>query len=378
MINLIQRHNKIKLSVRIALLTIYCAVACELFIRIFSPIPLMSLGFRATSYGLRGNAVNRSYRHTSPEYCINIRTNSKGMRADRDIPYEKTDGVKRIVLLGDSFAMGCGVNLEDTFSEQMRKFIEASGVNSEVVNLGVPSYGNAEELVVLQEEGLKYKPDLVLLAWHPSDNAENVHTNLFGLEDGHLIRKNKEYMPAARISEFLFQFDAYHWISEHSQFYSFLRHLVYLQVRNPLAVQFERISSVFKSKPDNGNSTAKIQEDQNKQGDLYRKELTIALLKEMNRECISNGASFLILDIPIKLSRTEFESKFPVGEGATMEHFDVFNPIELFKQQNGKIIYWEDSEGHFTPLGCHIVGEGLAKLILSKDLLNTNKGVSKQ
>jgi hypothetical protein len=296
------------------------------------------------------------------------------MRADRDIPYEKTDGVKRIVLLGDSFAMGCGVNFEDSFSEQMRKLIEESDINLEVVNLGVPSYGNAEELIVLKEEGLKYKPDLVLLAWHPSDYAENARTNLFSLEDGRLTRKSKTYSPSARISEFLFQFELYQWITEHSQFYSFIRHLVYLHVRKPLPVLFERISSVFKSKTNKGNLTTDKQEFRNKSDGLYSQKLTIALLKEMNRECILNGSNFLILDIPIKLSRTEFESRFPVVEDAMMEHFNVFNPIELFKQQNGEKIYWEDSEGHFTPLGCHIVGEGLAKLILSKELLKTNKG----
>jgi len=212
--NSVQRHNRIRLTKRIVFHIMYGVVACELFLRFFSPVPLTPLGWRVTSYGLRGNEINRSYRHTTPEYCINIRTNSKGIRADREILYEKTDGVKRIVLLGDSFAMGCGVNLEDTFSSQMQKFLKESGVNSEIVNLGVPAYGNAEELILLKEEGLKYQPDLVLLAWHPSDYAENVRSNLFSLENGHLIRKNKAYLPMARISEFLFQFKVYRWIAE--------------------------------------------------------------------------------------------------------------------------------------------------------------------
>ena len=370
--NFIQRHKQIRLVVRIALGMMYCLVVCELFLRIFSPVALTPLGWRVTSYGLRGNEINRGYRHTSPEYRINIRTNSKGIRADRDIPYEKAGGVKRIVLLGDSFAMGCGVNLEDTFSSQMQKFLEESGVNSEIVNLGVPAYGNAEELILLKEEGLKYQPDLVLLAWHPSDYAENVRSNLFSLENGHLIRKNKAYLPMARIREFLFQFTIYRWIAENSQFYRFIRHSVYLHIRKPLAVWIKRISSVFKPTSNNGNTTTERQEDQNKSDDLYRKELTIALLKEMKCECTSNGASFLIFDIPVKLSPTEFESRFLVSEADTIEYFDVFNPIELFKQQKGKKIYWEEPNGHFTPLGCRIIAKGLASLILSKGLLGKN------
>ncbi|MHC4475840.1 MAG: SGNH/GDSL hydrolase family protein [Planctomycetota bacterium] len=370
--NLIQKHNKIRLAARVIFGAIYCFAACELFLRIFSPVPLTPLGWRVTSYGLRGNETNRTYRHTSPEYRITIKTNSKGIRADRDIPYEKADGVKRIVLLGDSFAMGCGVDLEDTFSSQMQKFLEESGVNSEIVNLGVPAYGNAEQFILLKEEGLKYHPDLVLLAWHPSDYSENVNSNLFSLEDGRLARKNKAYLPKARIREFLFQFKAYRWIAENSQFYRFIRHFVYLHVRRPLGAGIKRISSVFRAKPNNASLTAERQEGQNKSESSYRKELTIALLKEMKRQCISNGAGFLIFDIPIKLSRTQFESRFLSSEGSTTEHFEVFNPIELFKQQKGKKIYWDVSDGHFTPLGCRIIGEGLAKLILSKGLLKTN------
>ena len=373
----INRHNKIRLVLKIVSNVIYCLLACELFLRIFSPVSLTPLGFRDTTYGLRGNETNRSYRHTSPEYRITIRTNSKGVRADRDIPYEKTDGVKRIVLLGDSFAMGCGVDLEDTFSSQMEKLLKENGVNSEVVNLGTPSFGNAEELILLEEEGLKYQPDLVLLAWHPSDYAENARSNLFGLENGHLIRKNKVYLPNPRIGEFLFQFKAYRWITENSHSYKFLRHLAYVHIRRPLAGRVEEISSVFRARPDNGISTTEIQEGQSKSDSLYRRELTRALLEEIEHQCVSNGAGFLVFDIPIKLSRTQFESRFLTSEDDTIKNFDVFRPIELFEQQNGEKIYWEESEGHFTPFGCRIVGKGLARLILSKDLLKTNKGVSK-
>lgn len=302
-----------------------------------------------------------------------MRTNSKGVRADRDIPYEKTVDIKRIVLLGDSFAMGYGVNIENTFLSQIQKFLEESGVNSEIVNLGVPVYGNAEELILLREEGLKYQPDLVLLAWHPSDYAENVHSNLFSLENGNLIRKNKTYLPKARVREFLFQFKTYRWIAENSQFYRFSRHSVYLYFRKPLANVTKRLSSAFKVKPNNDSLATEPQEGQNRSDSSYRQELTIAILKEMKRECISNGARLLIFDIPISLSRTQFESRFPVSEDSVMEHFEVFNPIKDFKQHKGEKIYWEESEGHFTPLGCRIVGEGLAKFILSKDLLESKQ-----
>ena len=131
------------------------------------------------------------------------------------------------------------------------------------------------------------------------------------------------------------------------------------------------ITPAYLEKTINVNSAAQPHEDQNKSDDLYRQELAIAILKEMKRECISNGAKLLIFDIPIRLSRTQFESRFLIDEHDAMKHFEVFNPIELFKQHKGEKIYWEKSEGHFTPVGCRIVGKGMAELTLSKNLLNS-------
>lgn len=368
--NLIQRHKKTRVVVKVVVCMIYGLVACELFLRIFAPVPLLPHGWMVTSYGLRGNEINRSYQHTTPEYRITMRTNSKGIRADREIPYEKTDGVKRIVLLGDSFAMGYGVNLEDTFLSQMQKTLEESGVNSEIVNMGVPTYGNAEELILLMEEGLKYQPDLVLLAWHASDYAENIRSNLFALENGHLVRKNKTYLPKAKMREFLFQYQGYRWIAQNSHFYKFIRNFVYFSIRKPLAAGVRSVSSAFKAKPER-SMAAEHHKDLKKSGDSYRQELAIELLKEIKRQCVLSGSGFLVFDIPIRLSRTQFKSRFPSRDSGATEPFEVFNPISLFKQQKEEKIYWEKSEGHFTPLGCRIVGKGLTEFVLLKNLLNS-------
>lgn len=370
-------NKKVRLLVKIPLYVIYCLLACEFFLRIFSPAALLPLGFRATPYGLRGNEMNRRYRHVSPDYRITVRTNSKGIRADREIPYEKGDGIKRVVLLGDSFAMGCGVNIEETFSSQLERCLKENSVNAEVVNLGTPSFGNAEELILLKEEGLKYHPDLVLLAWHPSDYAENVRSNLFGLENGSLVRRNDTYMPSSKFAMYLSQFKMYRWLTENSHLYKFTRKFAYVHVRRPLGNLAGGLSSALKAKSRNVGSNAEIQQAKDKPSSPYRRQLTAALLNEIKKECEAHGANFLILDVPLMLSRTEFESKFFTSQEDITTRLEVFNPIKLFEQEKGKKLYWENSEGHFTPLGCRIVGEGLARLIISKDLLNTNEGVSK-
>jgi len=179
--------------IRIIFAVVYILIAAELFLRVFNPVPMLPRYIEAKYYGIRGNIGNKTYWHFTPDISVQIRTNSAGIRADREIPYQKPNGTKRVLLLGDSFGMGYEVNLEDTFPEKMNEIINKSGIKCEVVNLSSSGHGNAEELIVLQNEGVKYDPDLVLLSWHYGDLLENVRSNLYKLESGRL-KRNSEHI----------------------------------------------------------------------------------------------------------------------------------------------------------------------------------------
>lgn len=357
----IRKYLQLRRAGKIVFGMAYLLMGSKIFLRVFAPEPILPRYVCATSYGIRGNEPNRNYWHITPEYRINIQTNSKGIRADEEIPYQKPNGIKRIVLLGDSFGIGYGVNLEDTFSNQMKKFLEETGITCEIVNLSVSGHGTAEQLITLREQGLQYQPDLIVLAWHGSDLADNIRSNLFQLKNGRLVRKNRIYLPGVKTREFLFQFAVYRWMAEHSHLYSCVRENAAHLVKYKILPAIRNLSNA-------GNQEQDLCEDEIESAAIYRKNLTIVLLEEIKQECISNGTKFLIFDIPIRLSRTKFKSTFPVDNKGT-EGFNVFCPIELFKNKNGEKLYWEKSHGHFTPLGCHIVGEGLAKFILSNNLL---------
>jgi hypothetical protein len=117
-----------------------------------------------------------------------------------------------------------------------------------------------------------------------------------------------------------------------------------------------------------GQKEEEPSEDDLARAAAYRDNLSIELLKEIDRECSSNGSKLLILDIPISRSRTEFFSVFP-KDAEHSHNLHVFSPIEIFEKEKGKLLYWEESHGHFTPLGCRLVGEGLAAMIIDLGLL---------
>lgn len=332
---------------------VYAVFFGELFLRIFDPVPILPRYVKAMAYGIRGNSENMSYWHRTAEYDIEIRTNSRGIRADSEISYKKPEGVKRIVLLGDSFGMGYGVDLDDSFAAQIVEHLEVE-LNQpvELVNLSTSGHGNAEELIVLREVGFRYDPDLVLLSWHASDLEDNVRSGLFKLKAEELEEAASEYLPAMKTREFLLSFAAYRFLVEHSHAYTF--------VREEFARFVKAAMLVLKSNSELSRETAEALPS--------AEALSIALLERVNKECELREISFLLVEVPLRSSRKKFVSAFPTD---FMElSYPAFSPLSLFDEYAGsEKLYWERSHGHYTPLGCEIVGAGIAEAILREGLL---------
>ncbi|NJM36029.1 MAG: SGNH/GDSL hydrolase family protein [Rhodomicrobium sp.] len=99
---------------------------------------------------------------------VTVETNSKGQR-DREIPYERTPGVLRIAMVGDSLTQGWGVPFEDTFSKRIERLYEAAGAKAEVVNLGVGNWNTVQAVQYFLTKGYKYQPDIVVLNYFVND-----------------------------------------------------------------------------------------------------------------------------------------------------------------------------------------------------------------
>ena len=103
-----------------------------------------------------------------PRFRINVHANSKGLR-DREYAYDRTPGTRRILVIGDSFVWGYGVEQDETFP----KVLESRLPGVEVINAGVAGYGTDQELLWLRSEGVRYRPDLVILEMCGNDDDEN-------------------------------------------------------------------------------------------------------------------------------------------------------------------------------------------------------------
>ena len=101
--------------------------------------------------------------------------NSLGMR-DREYPRQRTEGTIRIAVLGPSDVMGAGVSDSQTFEAILeerlnRELSPVSGKIYEVLNFAVVSYSILQQMRMLEERVLEFRPDLVMVSYHPVSEA---------------------------------------------------------------------------------------------------------------------------------------------------------------------------------------------------------------
>ncbi|MBM4309833.1 MAG: hypothetical protein FJ119_02645 [Deltaproteobacteria bacterium] len=101
-------------------------------------------------------------------FDVRMVCNSKGLR-DAEKDYVKPPGTRRILVLGDSFAWGHGVENHEMVSTVLQGLLPAA----ETINFGVKGYSTVQEVLRLELEGLRYDPDLALIFFCWNDLEDN-------------------------------------------------------------------------------------------------------------------------------------------------------------------------------------------------------------
>jgi hypothetical protein len=113
---------------------------------------------------------NTTGRFITSEDSAVLHFNAQGLRGS-EIPYEKTPGVFRVVVLGDSFVEGYTVDWEHTITEVLKNKLNATFTprTFEVINAGVAGYSTDQEYLLMREIGVKYQPDLTIVMFCYND-----------------------------------------------------------------------------------------------------------------------------------------------------------------------------------------------------------------
>lgn len=91
--------------------------------------------------------------------------NSQGFRQMEEVPREKREGMKRVVIVGDSFVFGSENGDLDTIPAHLNELL----TNAECINLGVPGYGIDQAYLNYLKNGSPLDPDVLLYCVLPAD-----------------------------------------------------------------------------------------------------------------------------------------------------------------------------------------------------------------
>lgn len=171
----------------------------EAVIRVFGPVlpGIYDTGPYRVRHPTLGHFHPTSFRGwvKTEEFTTFLEFNPMGLRDPRQ-SYAKPPGTFRVLLLGDSFVEAVQVAAEHTAAVQLERLLNADGRGpAEVINAGVGGYGTGQELLLLEQEGAKYQPDVVVLVFYTGNDVANNNYRL-ELVRGDLSLATKAYWDA--------------------------------------------------------------------------------------------------------------------------------------------------------------------------------------
>jgi len=164
---------EIKNSILLIASLIFCLIGSEIAIRIWNfPIskpglnqlhqPSPSLGWELIPEAFGTGSLGEFYK-----------INSLGYRGP-EFTVKRQIGIHRIMITGDSFTFGSGVNYEDTYGAQLGKILNDKNIHCEVINCGVIGYQMWQNYEKLERKLLPYQPDLIILGLFQDDLSASV------------------------------------------------------------------------------------------------------------------------------------------------------------------------------------------------------------
>lgn len=218
-----------------------------------------------------------------------VTTNGRGLR-ERELPLAKPPGTRRIVFVGDSVTFGPGVRDDQPFPRVLETSLDESGAGPvETINTGVVGYNSIQELARLEQSGLPYQPDVVVLTFLANDLLET-----FTIFD-------HQYEPDGSLA------DVKVWLRRNSHLYRFLQD-VYWRVGQQLRRSREGPTEPLRKRD--------------------RLEERLGTLSEMIRLTRANGASFLLVVYPDNMDD-------PVSPGPSGERVTLREELTRFAAHEG-------------------------------------------
>jgi len=144
----------------------------EIGLRVFHPQQESMRWFTSSArYGftLKKN-FTQDYAYTGHDFVMRVSTNSFGHRHRE---YDESDfqekRVKKILLAGDSYVFGHGVNIGEHFATHLEALLEKTGNPFSLINSGVGGWGTLQQAAYLKDHLTVFNPDYIVLVFCGND-----------------------------------------------------------------------------------------------------------------------------------------------------------------------------------------------------------------
>jgi lysophospholipase L1-like esterase len=332
------------------------------------------------------NLKNKKVR--SEENCpyYHITTDAKGYRGNqlgeergKALPTEmpKPAGARRVLVLGDSFTFGVGVENDQTFPAQMEKLLRSGADvttlgSFEVINAGCPGWGTENALAFWRAKANELKPDLLVLAFYRNDLNDNMRHLVYQVAKGKVTyAPKKSFTRMKRISRMI---PFYGFLSEHSHLLALVRRTLSMRMTQPKAYP------IAPAAPANAHSGAAPSSS----ADLvpspipgnppifpwvaYEFETFIPLMESFMESARTRGIPFLLVLVPDKMDCSEKPSTQCVEAQRLAEYWAREGRLHLLdlrlpvmKCPKGLDALYIPSDGHFTVEGNRVAAEEITR-----------------
>ena len=251
-----------------------------------------------------------------------------------DFEMARKENAKRIMVLGDSFTFGEGVRLEDTYVNRLERILnETSEKPVEVLNFGTSAWASRDEANYLEQVGVKFKPDLILIGYVLNDGEHDA-----GLHVWNNFRK--EYDAQAYQTSYLLSF-----------VYATAKRLI-----NGRRYVAEMADSIV-SKPERA-----------------KWETSFSYLSKVKKIADLKGARFAVVIFPFMY---ELNDGYPflkihqmIAEHCRQNGIEVLDLLDAYKGQYFFDLWTHQSDQHPNEKGHKIAASAIAEFIQEKKLLS--------
>lgn len=117
-----------------------------------------------------------TYHFLNSDFIMEVKINSLGLRGEE---YDLTrSDIKKVLLLGDSFGFGHGINIEDHFATKLEEMLNQTGENFIAINAGVHGWGTLQEVSYAKDHMKLFTPDVVVITFCGNDPRDDLRFKL--------------------------------------------------------------------------------------------------------------------------------------------------------------------------------------------------------